>query len=136
MIMPRTAFVCFVLPLLLLLSNSSGNTPQVPGKKSGETGILEKMIVANGNVSMDLDLKRLNGGGAGRADSNFDTLRFQIGPNSFFTVLVFNDELRGPDAGSMALIPGNTANLPTALQAALSQLVIEKLPSDAAFDLA
>src|SRR5437667_9309598 len=36
----------------------------------------------------------------------------------------------------MGLIPGNTATLPGALQTSLSQLVIEKLPADASFDLA
>ena len=36
----------------------------------------------------------------------------------------------------MGLIPGNAATLPGALKASLNQLVIEKLPSDEAFDLA
>jgi hypothetical protein len=127
----------FTLPLLLLLSNSSGNSaPQAPGKDSGgETGTLEKMIVANGNVAMDLDLNRLNGTASAK-EMKPETLRFQVGPNSFFTVLVFNNVLRGPDAGSMGLIPGSAAALPAALQASLNQLVIEKLPADAAFDLA
>jgi len=128
----------FTLPLLLLLSNSSGNSaPQAPGQDSGgETGTLEKMIVANGNAAMDLDLNRLNGTPSATKEAKLETLRFQVGPNSFFTVLVFNNVLRGPDAGSMGLIPGNVAALPGALQASLNQLVIEKLPADAAFDLA
>jgi hypothetical protein len=123
--------------MLLLLSNSSGNsTPSSPGKNpGGETGTLEKMIVANGDVAMDLDLNRLNGSDSGTNERKLDTLRFQVGPNSFFTVLVFNDVLRGPDAGSMGLIPGNTATLPAPLPASLHQLVIEKLASDAPFDL-
>ena len=127
----------FTLPLLLLLSNSSGNSaPSSPGKSpGGETGTLEKMIVANGDVAMDLDLNRLNGSDSGTNEPKLDTLRFQVGPNSFFTVLVFNDALRSPDAGSMGLIPGNTATLPAPLQASLHQLVIEKLASDAPFDL-
>jgi hypothetical protein len=128
----------FTLPLLLLLSNSSGNSaPQAPGQDSGgETGTLEKLIVANGNAAMDLDLNRLNGTVSAAKEVKLETLRFQVGPNSFFTVLVFNNVLRGPDAGSMGLIPGNVAALPGALQASLNQLVIEKLPADAAFDLA
>src|SRR5207248_1123848 len=68
-------------------------------------------------------------------DAKRDTLRFQVSPNSFFTVLVFNNMLRGPDAGSMGLTPGNTANLPALLQASLSQLAIDKLASDASFEL-
>jgi len=136
--MPKRMFVCLALPLLLLLSNSSGNSaPPAPGKnQGGETGTLEKMIVSNGSVAMDLDLNRLNGIASETRESKLDTLRFQVGPNSFFTVLFFNDMLRGPDRGSMGLIPENSATLPERLQASLNQLVIEKLPSDASFDLA
>ena len=133
--MLRKILSYFTLPLLLLLSNSSGNSaPQSPGKSpEGQTGTLEKMIVATGNVAMDLDLNRLNGTASGTKESKRDTLRFQVGPNSFFPILVFNNVLRGPEPGSMGLIPGNTASLPGALQASLNQLVIEKLPSDAVF---
>jgi hypothetical protein len=125
------------LPLLLLLSNSSGNSaPQLPEKSAdAQTGTLEKMIVAQGRVALDLDLNRLNGGVAGTKDSKAETLRFQVGPHSFFTVLVFNNSLRGPETGSMGLVPENTATLPGPLQTALPQLVIEKLSSDAPFDL-
>ena len=99
----------FTLPLLLLLSNSSGNSaPQTPPSEA-QTGTLEKMIVANGNVAMDIDLNRLNGTAA---TAKAQTLRFQVGPNSFFTVLVFNNVLRGPDTGSMGLIPVSAAALP------------------------
>ena len=75
----------FALPLLLLLSNSSGNSaPQSPGKSpEGQTGTLERMIVASGNVAMDLDLDRLKGIGSGTQESKRDTFRFEVGPNSF-----------------------------------------------------
>jgi len=135
--MSRKILSYLSLPLLLLLSNSSGNsTPQLPVKVlEGDSGTLEKMIVANGSVALDLDLNRLNGTASG-TESKLDTLRFQVGPNSFFTVLVFNDAFRGPEQGTMGLIAENTATLPGALQASLPQLVIEKLPADASFDLA
>src|SRR5450631_3981284 len=96
----------FTLPLLLLLSNSSGNSaPQSPRKSpEGQTGTLERMIVARGNVAMDLDLNRLTGIGSGKQESKRDTLRFDVGPNSFFTIRVFNNVLRGPELGSMGLI--------------------------------
>jgi len=135
--MLRTMLGYFALPLLLLLSNSSGNSAtSTPKDSDAQTGTLEKMIVANGNVAMDLDLHRLNGTVAATKTPKLETLRFQVGPNSFFTVLVFNKVLRGPDAGSMGLIPGSAAMLPASLNASLGQLVIEKLPTDAAFDLA
>ena len=94
------------------------------------------MIVANGNVAMDLDLNRLNGIASGTQESKRETLRFQVGSNSFFTILVFNNVLRGSEMGSMGLIPGNAASLPGPLQSSVNQLVIEKLPADAAFDMA
>jgi hypothetical protein len=138
MTMFRKTFSYFTLPLLLLLSNSSGNSAsQSPGKSpEGQTGTLEKMIVANGNVAMDLDLNRLNGTASGTQESKRETLRFQVSSNSFFTILVFNNVLRGAEPGSMALIPENAANLPGPLQSSLKQLVIEKLPSDASFEMA
>jgi subtilisin-like proprotein convertase family protein len=136
--MQRKILSFFALPLLLLLSNSSGNSAaSSPGKNAeGETGTLEKMIVANGKVALDLDLDRLNGIASEAKEARLDTLRFQIGPNSFFTVLVFNDIFRGPEPGSMGLVAENTATLPGQLRASLHQLAIEKLPADAAFDLA
>ena len=59
---------------------------------------------------MDLDLDRLNGVAPRRRKR--ETLRFEVAANSFFTVLVFNDVLRGPEPGSMGLIPENAATLP------------------------
>jgi hypothetical protein len=127
----------FTLPLLLLLSNSSGNSaPQAPAKSpGGASGTLEKMIVANGSGAMDLDSNRLNGIDSTTKDSKRDTLRFEVGPNSFFTILVFDNVLRGPAPGSMGIIPGNTVALPEALRASINQLVIESRPPDEAFDL-
>jgi hypothetical protein len=134
--MLRRMLSYFTLPLLLLLGNSAGNSaPPIPGSEA-PTGTLERMIVANGNVAMDLDLSRLNGTASPTKEAKLETLRFQVGPNSFFTVLVFNNVLRGPDAGSMGLTPESGAMLPESLSAWLSRLVIEKLPADAAFDLA
>src|SRR2546423_622806 len=135
--MLRKMLAYFTLPLLLLLSNSSGHSAlQLPGKSpEGQTGTLEKLMVASGDVAMDLDLNRLNGTASTTKESKLDTLRFQVNPNSFFTILVFNNVLRGPELGSMELIWGNSAVLPEQLSASSNQLVIEKLPADASFDL-
>src|SRR5436190_924765 len=94
------------------------------------------MIVANGNVAMDLELNRLNGIASQAKESKRETLRFQVGSNSFFTILVFNNVLRGAEPSSMGLIPGNAATLSGPLQSSLNQLVIEKLASDAPFEMA
>src|SRR2546423_5170775 len=102
------------------------------------TGILQKMIVESGSVTIDLDLNGFNGNSSLVARPV--TLQFAVGANSFFPILVFNDLLRGPEQGSMALIPAGVNasgySLPAALGASLQQLVIEKLPSDGGFDLA
>ncbi|MEY2489063.1 MAG: hypothetical protein QOC70_1005 [Verrucomicrobiota bacterium] len=125
------------LPLLLLLSNSSGNSaPQLSEKSpEGPTGTLERMIVAKGSVAIDLDSHWLNGSGVAKGESKRDALRFEVGSNSFFTILVFNNVLRGPEQGSMGLVWGNSRVLPEPLNTSANQLVIEKISSDEPFDL-
>jgi hypothetical protein len=134
--MSKKQFTYVMLPLLLLFCNSSQNSVAGPKQKSpdAQTGTLEKMIVASGSVVMDVNLNRLNG--ISSATAKPETLRFTVAANSFFTAIVFNDVLRGPEQGSIALIPQNSATLPAALGASLNQLVVEKLPSGEAFDLA
>jgi hypothetical protein len=125
----------FTLSLLLLLSNSSGNSapPSQSKNPRGPTGTLERMIVSRGEVVLELDLNRLTG--TGKLGQERDTVPFDIGPNSFFTILVFNNVLRGPQPGSMGLIWGNSSVLPEPLNASASQLVIEKVPSGQRYDL-
>jgi hypothetical protein len=100
------------------------------------------MIVETGSVSMDLDVNRLNG----ITTSTEDTaqIHFATAANSFFPVVVFDDQLRAIAPGSMALIRANSVeaavpaagisgsqatrmplqNLPAALNASLNRLVI------------
>jgi hypothetical protein len=122
----------FALPFLLLLSNSQGNSAPHSQQKSleGQTGTLEKLIVASGDVAMDLDVGRLNPSSSETQKSKRDLFRFSVGPNSFFTVRVFNNVLRGPEPGSMGLIWGNSRALPEPLNASSDQLVIEKIRSN------
>src|SRR5439155_6605768 len=143
--MSKTTLTCFALLLLLFLGNSSENyaAQSKPNTADAPTGTFQKMIVENGSVTMDLDLNRLNAINSIAATSA--TLHFAASANSFFTILVFNDLLRSPEPGSMALALQNSSpagvnaagySLPAALSASIKQLVIEKLPADAAFDLA
>jgi hypothetical protein len=126
----------FMLPLLLLLGNSSGNSaPSSPGKSpGGETGTLEKMIVASGSVTMDLDLDRLGGVTPGQ-EANRQSLRFEVSANSFFKILVFDDVFRGVEPGSMSLIGGNSSVLPPLLSASANQLVIESTAGGEDYEL-
>jgi hypothetical protein len=138
--MSKITLTGLVLPLFLLFASPEAGSPKVLGatKKSpssqGQTGTLQKMIVENGTVTMDLDLDRLSGDGSLAA--RVEQLRFAVAANSFFTILVFNDLLRGPEQGSVALVPQYSTVLPSALKASINQLVLEKLPSAERFDLA
>src|SRR5437879_11927418 len=134
--MPKIIPIGFALLLLLSLRNSSGNYAAQSKQENSDaaTGILQKMIVENGTVTMDLDLNRLNG--MGFAPQGAVRVQFAVAANSFFSVLVFNDLLRGPEQGSMALVPQYSIELPSALMASINQLAVEKLPSAERFDLA
>src|SRR5262245_46113692 len=139
--MSKLTLAGFMLPLVLLFappeatSNNSAARKQTNPGSFGQSGTLQKMIVEDGSVRMDFDLNRLNG--ISFALQKPVTLQFAVAANSFFTILVFNDLLRGANQGTMALIPqsGNISGFPTALSAAFNRLVIEKLPAGEAFDL-
>src|ERR1700751_5421155 len=108
-LMTKMTFSGFMLVLVLLCFspgasplNSVGATKTNPGGE-GESGTLQKMIVENGTVTINLDLNRLNG--ISPASQNLESLQFAIATNSFFPILVFNDLLRGPEPGSITLLP-------------------------------
>src|SRR5438094_1888520 len=143
--MLKKILIALTLSLLVLIgsyavqSAKARNRAGELNRKASDapTGTLQKMFVENGSVTMDLDVSRLNPESLrGAAAGNSQTLHFSVGANSFFPVLVFNDQLRGPVPGSMALIPQNVPALPSALGASLKQLAVEKLPSGQGFDLA
>src|SRR5216117_1021670 len=138
--MLKKTLTAFTLSFLSLLGNGWENYAAQPSQKTSDapTSTLQKMIVENGSVTMELDLNGLNGSSSLVARPI--TLHFAAAANSFFTILVFNDLLRGPEPGSIALAPTRVNvpcynNLPVALAASLEQLIIEKLPSDQPFDL-
>ena len=144
--MLKKALTAFILPFLFLLSSSDAGSAnpvaqmqKIPDNPNETTGILQKMIAETGTATMKLDLNRLNG--ISVAPQKQEEMRFDIAANSFFSILVFNDLLRGPEQGSMALIPQDSSpaglnNVPAALGASFKQLTIEKLPSGEQFDLA
>src|SRR5438552_9672340 len=156
--MLKKTLISFALPVILLLAASAMDTAvkaQVkqntrkgqPAHRSldeGGIGNLEKMIVESGSVTMDLDLNGLNGNISLVARPV--TLQFAVAANSFFPIVVFKDLLRGPEPGSMALIPENPISagpsaagcsaLPMSLTGSLKQLAVEKLLSSEASDLA
>src|SRR5437762_1344529 len=143
--MLKKTLIAFTLSFLSLLGNGWENYAAQPSQKTSDapSGTLQKMIVESGSVMMDLDLNGLNGSSSLVARPV--TLHFAAAANSFLPVLVFNDLLRAAEAGSMTLIPQNTAGagvnepgystLPAALRASLGQLAVEKMDWDAPVDL-
>src|SRR3982751_1795792 len=142
--MSKLTLTGLALPLFLLFASPPASAPKAFGatkeapESQAQSGTLQKMIIENGSVTMDLDLNQLNG--IRSAPGRPITLQFGVAANSFFPFLVFNDLLRGAEPGSMALISGgrNSASysLPAALRASLKQLVVEKLSATDGFDLA
>ena len=137
--MLKIALTALMLPLLLLFGSRDGGSSNAPNAaktslaKQGESGTLQKMIVASGSVSMDIDLNRING--VSSTTRKLETLHFGLAPTSFFPVLVFNKVLRRAEAGSMALVPQNNVALPAVLTASLNRLTIEQAHSAEAFDM-
>src|SRR6185369_16585661 len=136
----------FLLLLVFGLSRVFSRNPDTKNIHNGDapTGTLQKMIVENASITMQLDLNGLNGSNS--LVTRPVTLHFAAAPNSFFPVLVFNDLLRGLQPGSMPLslqnassaqvdVPGY-GNLPAALRLSVKRLAVEKLPSGQGFDLA
>jgi hypothetical protein len=135
----KVALTGFMLPLVLLFGSPHVDSPNSGTKNNhngyAQSGTLQKMIVENASVTMQLDLNGLNGSNSLVARPV--TLQFSVAANSFFPILVFNDLLSAAaEPGSMALIPQNVPALPAQLGASLKQLVVQKLPSNQGFDLA
>jgi hypothetical protein len=138
--MSKLMLTGFVFPLFFLLASPEASAKDFATTKTspdlqGQSGTLQRMIIENGNVTIDLDLNRLNG--SAPSSGKLQSVQFAVAANSFFSVLVFNGLLRGSEQGSIALIQQNSAPpLPVSLDASIKRLIVEKLPSDAAFDLA
>jgi hypothetical protein len=121
-----------VLPAVVVCGVAVGiSVAQFPKKPASDVGTVETMIVAHGTVAIDLDLSRLNGA----RDTQPETLRFQAVADSFFPVVIFNNEVRGANPGSIDLIPLNSTALPEALAASMNRLAIEKVAHEDAFEL-
>ena len=143
--MLKKTLTAFTLCFLSLLGSGWENYAAQPSQKMSDaaTGTLQKMIVENGSVTLDLDLNGLNGSSSLVARPV--TLHFTAAANSLFPILVFNDLLRAAETGSMSLIPQNAAGaevnafgystLPAALRASFGQLAIGKMDWDAPVDL-
>jgi hypothetical protein len=138
--MSKIVLTVSMLPLLLLFGSRDGassnalDVAKPSPARQGETGTLQKMIVASGSVTMHIDLNRING--ISSTTGELVTLHFDVAPNSFFPLLVLNNVLRGAEPGSMGLVPQNNVALPAVLTASLKRLTIAKAHSGEGFDMA
>jgi hypothetical protein len=134
--MLKTILISFLSFNMLFGSSSSSLLPGL-GKNvpTNNSGTLEKMIVASGTVAMELDLNRLNGTRFRSKATKSNELRFDVERDSFLTVTVFNDELRGLSPGSMALIPQNSTALPTKTNTSNQNLILEKTSWEQQYEL-
>lgn len=123
-----------LLPFLLFFGDRPTQVDPVSEQPARpDSGILEKMVAESGTVTLDLDLAGLSG----KANaSRLRSMTFDIKSDPFFTVIVFNDELRGPLPSSMGLTPKGSADLPAKLAASYDQLGLESLTWGGVTDLA
>ena len=126
-----------ILPLALLFgSPHSASRNRGSNKRSdgnAQNGTLQRMIVENASITMQLDLNGLNGSSSLVARPV--TLQFSAGANSFFPILVFNDLFRATEPGSISLIPQDVPVFPAELGSSLKQLMLEKAAVNQGVDL-
>jgi hypothetical protein len=119
----------FLLPLFVFFNNGVnpvlvGQNPKTPS--DANTGTYKKMIVANGSVAVNLDFSSLAKTSGKNQKAAPNELFFEVERDSFFTVVAFNDELRGALPSAMRIMPHNLAALPTKLSESSQNLVLER----------
>ena len=96
-----------LLPLLLFFGGGGLDyfvSGSVAAGAGDDSGTQEKMIVSNGTVTVNLDLAAVGGSANGKG-SRSQTITFGTDRDSFFTVMVFKNELRGAMPSSMDIHP-------------------------------
>lgn len=89
---------------------------------------LEKMVATGGEVAVDINMERLNGG------ARLSSLRFDAGGDSF-TVIIANDQLRGPLPSSLKIASQNPFELPFKMSESAGNLVVEMMPFGEHYEL-
>ena len=120
-----------LLGICLLAFSAAGHRLKAAAEE--DTGTLEKLIVASGVATLEVDLQRLGPGDAGAIRTRPTVLRFDLEPDAFLTVLVFDGELRGPLPGSVRITPRDAAALPRSL--AHRNFLVEQTGWGAPFEL-
>ncbi len=127
-----------VLPFFLSFSCGFVQAAPIAGSApDAQSGKRERLMMANGSVTLDLDLARLAGhDSSGETPATKrDALSFEVGPDTFFTIVRFNDVLRGAEPGMIGLRWDHSRMLPGPLNAAADDLVLERTGSGQQFEL-
>ena len=119
------------LGICLLAFSAPGHRLKADAEK--DSGTYEKLIVASGVATLEVDLQQLGPAAAGARRTGRTVLRFDLDRDSSLTVLAFNGELRGPLPGSARLVPRGSDPLPRSL--ASRDLLVEQTAWGAPFDL-
>ncbi|HMS42046.1 MAG TPA: hypothetical protein PKE69_17570, partial [Pyrinomonadaceae bacterium] len=90
---------------------------------------IEKMIVADGSAVLDIKMSRLS-------ESKSGILSFKAERESALTVIVANNQLRGPLPSSMKIVSENPFELPSKMGSSSNQLVLEVMPFGNHYELA
>jgi hypothetical protein len=137
MVMKKLSYFLFLIIGLGGSSWGSSDTSPSSPDSGGPTGTLETMIVARGDITIDLDLQKLQASNSEAYELKRETVHFEVDPDSFFVLRAFNNALRGPRPGILRLIKKNGEKLPAALASVVNsnRLVLEKLHPGGRFDL-
>lgn len=119
--MPVLVFVGISGSSSFFSEDSAATNKKAP---EGETGTLEKLIVANGVIDLSFDASSAHKSGKGSAQGK---LSLDAEPDAFLTSIVFNGELR-------AILP--SALKVTTPNALSKELVLESLPIGGQYSLA
>ena len=94
--MSKLTLTGLALLLFLLFASPQASGPKAFGgtrkvvQSQEHSGTLQKMIVENGSVTMDLDLNRLNGiGSAAEIDEHCNSLSRPIPSSAFWSLTIF-----------------------------------------------
>jgi hypothetical protein len=129
-----------ILLAFLSLSGLMGNGSEVffsavtQKAANSNSGTVEKMIVAEATVGMNLNISRLEGRKNTRTRATQD-LRLTADRDSFFTYVIFNDEVRGPLPSSMRVTLDDMTSLPAKLAPSSGQFLVEHLEFGNHYDL-
>ncbi len=117
----RIILHAIALPAALLLCTSA---PHARGQANETvTGTLEKLVATKGTVTLNLQ-------GANAP------LEYEVGRESWLTIIVFNKNFRAVDGGTLPLISTQAGKVPEAFGVSLGRLALEKLPAGGQYELA